>query len=364
MGTSAGKLADSESSEADVLMKRKIPSLWKATFKTTSRRWKLESGSLKQAVWLSVKISWRREKSCGTQHDRSVLLVRTWAIWKKNKKITKFTIYQARTASCMSWSRLASMWSVLSFCYTLLVILWRIVSTHCTAGRVKFQWTWQQRKGDWRQRMSYAVDFLQAETQLFSGGPCHALWCEPEHYVKIIQLLDENVGSMHQWVFPFGRKRLRFRKVCQLLFQEPLSRHMCHHRFCEDWDWPLSQPDTQSLTWFDVRLQASNFQELHHLSIHKCIAASRLVKVCRFLITLIPPLVGLPPKKINESSRALVLDFRFYLFAFLHCIIFLSYFFQICTFDDSTTGSSFVWCHWTPTTNSYYAQTWWVVSEL
>ena len=66
------------------LMKRKIPSLWKATFKTSSRRWKLESGSLKPALWLSVKISWRREKSCGTQHDRSVLLVQTWAIWKKN----------------------------------------------------------------------------------------------------------------------------------------------------------------------------------------------------------------------------------------------------------------------------------------
>ena len=31
-----------------------------------------------------------------------------------------------------------------------------------------------------------------------------------------------------------------------------------------------------------VRLQASNFQELHHLSIHKCIATSRLVKVCTF----------------------------------------------------------------------------------
>ena len=38
-----------------------------------------------------------------------------------------------------------------------------------------------EREGDWRQRMSYAVDFVQAETQLFSGGPCHALWCEPEH---------------------------------------------------------------------------------------------------------------------------------------------------------------------------------------
>ena len=31
-----------------------------------------------------------------------------------------------------------------------------------------------------------------------------------------------------------------------------------------------------------VRLQASNFQELRHLSIHKCVIARRLVKVCTF----------------------------------------------------------------------------------
>ena len=55
--------------------------------------------------------------------------------------------------------------------------------------------------------MSYAVDLMQAET-LFSGGPCHALWCEPEHYVKIIQLLDENFGSMHQRVSPWPHKTL------------------------------------------------------------------------------------------------------------------------------------------------------------
>ena len=46
-----------------------------------------------------------------------------------------------------------------------------------------------------------------------------------------------------------------------------------------------------------VRLQASNFQELHHLSIHKCIATRRLVKVCTFLTTVILPFVDLPPKK-------------------------------------------------------------------
>ena len=65
--------------------------------------------------------------------------------------------------------------------------------------------------------------------------------------------------------------------------------------------------------------------------------------MCTFLTTLIPPLVDLPPKKENESSRALVLDFWFYLFAFpeLRCIIFLSYyFFSNLHSDDSTTRSA------------------------
>ena len=92
------------------------------------------------------------------------------------------------------------MWSVLSFCYTLLVILRknRVNTLYCWTRQISMDMTAEERKGDWRQRMSFAVDFLQAETQLFPGGPCHALWCEPEPYVKIIQLLDENFGSMHQ----------------------------------------------------------------------------------------------------------------------------------------------------------------------
>ena len=102
------------------------------------------------------------------------------------------------------------MWSALSFCYTLLVILRknRVNALYCWTRQISMDMTAEERKGDWRQRMNYAVDFVQAETQLFSGGPCHALWCEPEHYVKIM-LLDENFGSMHQWVSPFGRKILK-----------------------------------------------------------------------------------------------------------------------------------------------------------
>ena len=141
--------------------------------------------------------------------------------------------------------------------------------------------------------MSYAVDFVQAETQLFSGGPCHALWCEPEHYVKIIQLLDENFGRIHQWVSPFGRTRLRFRKVCQLLSRTSILTHVSSSILRR---LRLTALTTRYSVSDVVRLQVSNFQGLHHLSIHKCIATSRLVKVCTLLITLILPLVDLPPK--------------------------------------------------------------------
>ena len=124
--------------------------------------------------------------------------------------------------------------------------------------------------------------------------------------------------------FPFGRTRLRFRKVCQLLSRTSILTHVSslilRRLRLTALTTLYSVPDV-------VRLQASNFQELHHLSIHKCIATRRLVKVCTFLKTLILPFVDLPPKKINDSSRALLLDFRFYPFAFLRCIIFFLIFF-------------------------------------
>ena len=50
----------------------------------------------------------------------------------------------------------------------------------------------------------------QAETQLFSGGPCHALGCEPEHCVQIIQLPDktsiqESVPATFKNLYPDTR---------------------------------------------------------------------------------------------------------------------------------------------------------------
>ena len=119
--------------------------------------------------------------------------------------------------------------------------------------------------------------------------------------------------------FPFGRTRLRFRKVCQLLSRTSIRTHVSSSILRR---LRLTALTTRYSVSDVVRLQASNFQELRHLSIHKCIATRRLVKVCTFLTTLILPFV-----EVNECSRALLLDFRFYPFAFLRCIIFLSYFF-------------------------------------
>ena len=120
--------------------------------------------------------------------------------------------------------------------------------------------------------------------------------------------------------FPFGRTRLRFRKVCQLLSRTSILTHVSSSILRRS---KLTALTTRYSVSDVVRLQASNFQERHHLSIHKCIAASRLVKVCTFFDNFDSAFSRSTSKKINESSRALVLDFRFY-----HCIIFLPFFFK------------------------------------
>ena len=55
-----------------------------------------------------------------------------------------------------------------------------------------------------------------------------------------------------------------------------------------------------------------------------------------------------------SGTTALVLDFQFYHFTFLDCIIFLPFFLQICTFDDSQLLCVM------PLNTCNYAQTWWV----
>ena len=44
-----------------------------------------------------------------------------------------------------------------------------------------------------------------------------------------------------------------------------------------------------------------NFQALHHISINTCVVTSRLVKVCTFLTTLMPPLV--PATDLDEALQ-------------------------------------------------------------
>ena len=102
--------------------------------------------------------------------------------------------------------------------YTLLVILQKIrAGTLLDTSSFNGQDSRGRKRR--RQRMSFAVDFVQADTQLFSGGPSNVLWCEPEHCVQIIQLLDEILNFLKRasMSFPFGQTRLRFRKACQLL---------------------------------------------------------------------------------------------------------------------------------------------------
>ena len=124
--------------------------------------------------------------------------------------------------------------------------------------------------------------------------------------------------------FPFGRTRLRFRKVCQLLSRTSILTHVSSSILQR---LRLTALTTRYSVSDVVRPQASNFQELHYLSIHKCIAINQ--QACEgvhFFENFDSAFSRSTSKKINESSRAFVLGFRFYLFAFLRCIIFLSCF--------------------------------------
>ena len=137
-------------------------------------------------------------------------------------------------------------------------------------------------------RASWDIGFFRRTLQ------CALVWTRalcPDYTVAGRKILKR--ASMS---FPSGQTRLRFRKACQLLSRTciltPVSSSMLRrlrliaigNRYSEM-----------------VRLQASNLQELHHLSIHKCVVASWLMKVCTFLTTLIPPLV--PPTDSDESLR-------------------------------------------------------------
>ena len=172
----------------------------------------------------------------------------------------------------------------------------RTVSTHCTAGHVKFRWTWQQRKGkgDWRQIDELCCRLCASwdTTFLRRTLPCALVWTRA--LCQVYTAAGRKFWKHASMSFPFGRTRLRFRKVCQLLSRTSILTHVSSSILRR---LRLTALTTRYSVSDVVRLQASNFQELHHLSIHKCIAISRPVKVCTFLTTLIPPSVDLPPKK-------------------------------------------------------------------
>ena len=114
-----------------------------------------------------------------------------WWRWRRNVSFSlsaSLSLFSALTLSSHAhlWSlKLSLMWR---YIYALLVILRknRVDTLYCWTRQISMDMTAEERKGDWRQRMSFAVDFVQAETQLFSGGPCRALRCEPEHKCKTI----------------------------------------------------------------------------------------------------------------------------------------------------------------------------------
>ena len=233
MRTSAGKLADSESSEA-ADEQGDLQSL-----SLRRRRSRPCQGVEKQgqAVWSSLyNCLWQshggEEKSCGTKNE----LGAARADVSHLKELEDHKLY---------YTRLKPRPELIKFytdidveCIEFLLHLVgdpvknRVDTLCCWTCQISMDMTAEEGKGGWRQRMSFAVDFVQAETHLFSGGPCHALWCEPKHCVQIIQLLDGNSGSVHQWVSPLARPwRLRFRKAYQLLSRTCLIRHVFFFKF-------------------------------------------------------------------------------------------------------------------------------------
>ena len=251
------------------IMKGKIQSLGKATFKTTSRRWEMEPGSLKHSVSLSVTISWRRGKKLwNSTRVECCSCMRTWAIRKRTRKsILSNPLYHAATAAWVDHGlrfTQASMWSALSLLHLV---------------------------GD------SAKELGQHTVQLDTS--CPVIWCEPGHCVHA----DYTVAGRKIWnrasmSFPFGQTSLWLSKACHPLSRTCILTHVLSRML---WRSRLTPLATRYWVFNLVKLQASNFQEQHHLSIHKRIVTSRLVKVCTLLTTLIPPLV--PPTDSDECLQ-------------------------------------------------------------
>ena len=147
------------------------------------------------------------------------------------------------------------MWSVLSFCYTLLVILRK--------NRVNTPYCWTPSNFDghdsrgkeketgargWAMLLTLCKlrhNFSQEDFAMRFGVHQSTMSRLYSCWMKILEACISEFPLLAGQDFDSGK--------CASYFQEPLSWHTCHHRFGGDWDWPLSQSDTQSLTWFDYK---------------------------------------------------------------------------------------------------------------
>ena len=145
------------------------------------------------------------------------------------------------------------MWSVLSFCYTLLVILRknRVNTLYCWTRQISMDMTAE------RKRRLAPEDELCCwlcaswdTTFLRRTLPCALVWTRA--LCQDYTAAERKFWKHTSMSFPLAGQDFDSGK-CSSYFQEPLSWCTCHHRFCGDWDWPFSQPDNQSLTWFDYK---------------------------------------------------------------------------------------------------------------
>ena len=219
--------------------------------------------------------------------------------------------------------------------------------------------------------------------------------------------LPDNQCPSNRWHFTWGTTLLH---SCSHTCHHSCS-HTCHHQFCGDWDWPLSQPDTQSLTWFDYKRRTFKScimypftSALQPVGLWRCAHFWQLCfRLERFYLQknkwifscisswfsvfpfCLPPLyyfsllfffkfailMTVPQSAhwcdatehlqlctdLTSLLRSCKNTYYFTFFALMHCIFFRLFFFKLCTFGysshadkDSTTVSSIVWCHWVPAT--------------
>ena len=251
MGTSAGKLADSESSEAadeeedPFSLEGNVQDHIKA-LKSWIRQFETGSMTVKEDLMEERKKLWNATRSLSAARADVSHLKEELETWSQTLLYTRLEqppelITFGIHVECIEFSLHLAGDSAKESCQHTVLLDTSNFDGHDSRGKEKETgaselWCWHC--------ASWDTTFLRRTL------PCALVWTRAlcQDYTAAGRKFCKHASMS----FPFGRTRLRFRKVCQLL-QEPLSWHTCHYRFCGDWDWPLSQPDTQSLTWFDYQ---------------------------------------------------------------------------------------------------------------